>query len=141
MKEENRKDNITQIGEQEEKEKAAIGDILTPEKISKGTLELAIPIRARSEDVKELHYDFSKLTGWEYAEAMDTDKEARNMFVVSKKQALCLFAAAAAKATDGIDAKDVKERIGLADAQRAVQVATLFLNVSAQAAGKNTFGE
>ena len=114
---------------------------LTPGMISKGTLELATPIRARSKDITELHYDFGKLSGWEYVEAMDSDPTARNVFVVTKKQALCLFAAAAAKATADIDAKDIKERIGLADAQRAAQVATLFLTTSARGAGKNTYGE
>lgn len=109
--------------------------------LSKGTLELAIPIRSRSEDVKVLHYDFTKLTGWEYVEAMDSDPNNRNVFNISKKQAICLFAAAAAKVTEGLDATDIKERIGLADAMRAVQVATVFLVRSAQEAGKNTFGE
>lgn len=109
--------------------------------ISKGTLELAVPIRARSNDVTQLHYDFSKLTGWEYAEAMDSDPNARNVFIVTKKQALCLFATAAAKATPDVDATDIKQQLGLADAQRAVQVATVFLTTSARAAGKNTYGE
>ena len=109
--------------------------------LSRGTLELATPIRARSTDVTVLHYDFTRLTGWEYVEAMDSDPNSRNVFNVSKKQALCLFAAAAAKATEDVDATDIKERIGLADALRAVQVATVFLVRSAQEAGKNTFGE
>lgn len=109
--------------------------------ISKGTLELAEPIRGGGKDLDRLHYDFSKLTGWEYAEAMDKDVGARNVFVVTKKQALSLFASAAAKGTPEVDAKDVIERIGLADAQRAVQVATVFLTTSARVAGKNTYGE
>lgn len=125
----NEKQNTNQAGE------------ITLSMISKGTLELAAPIRARSEDITELHYDFNKLTGWEYAEAMDSDPAARNVFVVTKKQALCLFAAAAAKATPDVDATDIKERIGIADAQRAVQVATLFLSTSAREAGRNTYGE
>ena len=108
--------------------------------IAKGALELAVPIRARSQDITTLHYDFDKLTGWEYVEAMDADPGARSVFTVSKKQALCLFAAAAAKATPDVDAKDIKERISLPDAQRAVQVATLFLITSAREAGRNTYG-
>lgn len=111
------------------------------EDVSKGTLELAEPIRAKSKDIRELHYDFGKLTGWEYAEAMDSDANARNVFVVTKKQAISLFAAAAAKLTDDMDAIDIKTRIGLADAQRAAQVATLFLSTAAREAGKNIYGE
>ena len=105
-----------------------------------GKLELAVPIRARGEDLHELEYDFLKLTGWEYAEAMDEDKDTRNVFVVSKKQAMSLFAAACAKCNKNIDAHDVKKQLSIMDAQRAVQVASLFLMLSAQAEGKNTYG-
>lgn len=136
MSEENKKQN-----EQSQEPSAQQPAPITLNMISKGTLELATPIRARSKDVTALHYDFTRLTGWEYAEAMDSDPAARNVFVVTKKQAICLFAAAAAKVTPDVDAKDIKERIGLADAQRAVQVATLFLTTSAREAGRNTYGE
>ncbi len=136
MSEENKKQN-----EQPQEPSAQQPAPITLNMISKGTLELATPIRARSKDVTALHYDFTRLTGWEYAEAMDSDPAARNVFVVTKKQAICLFAAAAAKVTPDVDAKDIKERIGLADAQRAVQVATLFLTTSAREAGRNTYGE
>ena len=136
MSEENKKQN-----EQSQEPSAQQPAPITLNMISKGTLELATPIRARSKDVTALHYDFTRLTGWEYAEAMDSDPAARNVFVVTKKQAICLFAAAAAKVTPDVDAKDIKERIGRADAQRAVQVATLFLTTSAREAGRNTYGE
>lgn len=136
MSEENKKQN-----EQSQEPSAQQPAPIALNMISKGTLELATPIRARSKDVTALHYDFTRLTGWEYAEAMDSDPAARNVFVVTKKQAICLFAAAAAKVTPDVDAKDIKERIGLADAQRAVQVATLFLTTSAREAGRNTYGE
>ena len=138
MSDESKKNEQPEVEEQPKKQKPSP---ITLSMISKGTLELATPIRARSKDVTELRYDFTKLTGWEYVEAMDSDPTARNVFVVTKKQAMCLFAAAAAKVTPDVDAKDIKERIGLADAQRAVQVATLFLNTSAREAGKNTYGE
>lgn len=145
MSDEIRKNAQNQVEEQSA-EKPQVNEAPNPapitlSKISTGTLELATPIRARSKDVTVLHYDFNKLTGWEYAEAMDSDPTARNVFVVTKKQAICLFAAAAAKVTPDVDAIDIRERIGIADAQRAVQVATIFLSVSAQEAGKNTFGE
>lgn len=145
MSEENKKNEQPQVEEQpkgqpqEQAEKKSAP--ITLSMISKGTMELAVPIRARSKDISMLHYDFTRLTGWEYAEAMDSDPTARNVFIVTKKQAICLFAAAAAKVTPDVDAKDIKERIGLADAQRAVQVATLFLTTSAREAGKNTYGE
>lgn len=108
--------------------------------ISKGVLTLSVPIRARSKDITELNYDFSKLTGWEYAEAMDSDGAARNVFVTTRKQAISLFAAAVAKATEDVDAVDVKTQLSLQDAQSASVIATLFLNKAAQEAGKNTYG-
>lgn len=142
MNEENKKNDQAQ--EQNAKKNIQ----LTLDMISRGTLELATPIRARSEDITVLRYDFTKLTGWEYVEVMDSDSANRNVFQVSKRQALSLFAAAAAKQAPAddkggrlYDAEDIKARIGLADAQRAVQVATLFLTTSAREAGKNTYGE
>lgn len=138
MSEEIKNQNEQTTAETQAKKKPVLPDL---NMISKGTLELAVPLRAKSQDVTQLHYDFTKLTGWEYAEAMDCDTNARNVFNITKKQALCLFASAAAKATPDVDATDIKQRIGIADAQRAVQVATLFLTTSAQVAGKNTYGE
>lgn len=129
------------MNEEIKKEETKNQNSMKLERISKGHLKLAQPIRAQSKDISELHYDFTKLTGWEYVEAMDSDLNARNIFKVTSKQALSLFAMAASKATPEVDATDIKQRIGLADAQRAVQVATLFLVTSAQEAGANIYGE
>lgn len=104
----------------------------------RGTLKLKRPIRAQSEDLTELHYDFSKLTGWEYVEAMDEGGTTRNVFEVSQKQALCLFAAAAGKATNGVDAVDIRTRIGMEDSLRAVQIAMVFIVASARAENPST---
>ena len=148
MSEEIKKNEQPQVEEQPKEQEAQKPAPITLSMISKGTLELAVPIRASSADVSVLHYDFTKLSGWEYVEAMDSDTASRNVFQVSKKQALALFAVAAAKQAPVddkggrlYDAKDIKERISLSDAQRAVQVATVFLVRSAQEAGKNTYGE
>jgi len=109
------------------------------EKVAKGTLTLVNPIRAGGKDVAELEYDFQKLTGWEYAEAMDEERGTRGMFQVSAKQCFALFAAAAAKATKGIDATDIKERMGAADAVTAGQVAQLFYIAAIRAGNKSTW--
>lgn len=106
--------------------------------VTKGTIKLTVPIRAGGTDVDKLDYDFSKLTGWEYVEAMDADPEARNVFKITQKQALCLFAAAAGKATPNIDATDIKQRISAVDTLRVVQLATVFLAASTRAARENT---
>ena len=97
MSEEIKKNEQPQVEEQPKEQEAQKPAPITLSMISKGTLELAVPIRARSADVSVLHYDFTKLSGWEYVEAMDSDTASRNVFQVSKKQALALFAAAAAK--------------------------------------------
>lgn len=100
-------------------------------KASNGTLQLSTPIRAGGKDVEELQYDFQKLTGWEYAEAIDSDRNAQTIFRLTAKQALNLFATAAGKATENIDANDIKERIGVEDSMAAVQLAILFFNACA----------
>ena len=118
---------------------------LTPEqlrenmkKMAKGKMTLESPLRSKSKDVPVLEYDFSLLNGWEYAEAMDNDTEARNVFRVSSKQAFNLFAAAVAKCQQGIDAIDVKKQLSLVDAVKAVQLATLFLVTCSQVANSNS---
>lgn len=100
----------------------------------KGKLILAVPIRSRSEDVNELDYDFGAISTKEYIAAMDSDREARNPFRISYKQAINLFAAAVACATEGIDATDIRERLSVKDAVYASQLASLFFAQQTQAA-------
>ena len=118
---------------------------LTPEQLranmkelASGTMKLETPIRCRSKDVAELMYDFSKLNGWEYAEAMDGDPDARNVFRVTAKQAMNLFAKAVDKSMPDIDAVDVKRQLSLVDTVKAVQLGTLFLVTCSQVANSNT---
>lgn len=105
-------------------------------KLAKGKMQLETPIRAGGKDITELEYDFQKLTGWEYADAMDSDYSSSSMFRISNRQAFCLFAAAAGKVTPGIDATDIRERMGSTDAVKAVQLATIFFTASARAGNK-----
>lgn len=98
-----------------------------------GTLELAKPIRADGEDVGKLRYDFGALNGWEYADAMDrAGAEKPDAFHVTQRQALSLFAAAAAKATDHVDSADILAGIGMEDGIKAAQVAQLFFNAASR---------
>ena len=112
--------------EAERKKKFEERQEATVKRIASGILKLEKPIRSGDADVTELYYDFNEITGWEYAEAMDSDKAAPNVFVMTSKQALALFAKAADKGTKGIDEIDIKERLGGIDAMEAVQLATLF---------------
>lgn len=49
-----------------------------------------------------------------------------------------MFATAAAKITPDVDETDIKERIGAADAVKAVQLATVFLVTSTKEEKANT---
>lgn len=101
--------------------------------LEKGVMKLTNPIRGGGKDLPELKYDFTKLTAWEYAEAMDSDAAQTNAFKISKKQALALFAMAVSKETPELDEKDVKERLSVKDGVQAVNLATVFFVAASRA--------
>ncbi|MBR1565339.1 MAG: hypothetical protein IJ649_01120 [Oscillospiraceae bacterium] len=102
-------------------------------KAGKGRLALEAPIQSGDETITELAYDFTELTGIEYADAMDTDPNAQQAYRITYRQGLALFARAAAKQTERLDMQDIIERIGATDAVEGVQLATLFFNASTRA--------
>ena len=99
----------------------------------KGVLTLETPIHAGDQDITELVYDFNELTGMDYINAMDSDMNAQQIFRITYRQALTLFATAAAKQTERVDMRDILESIGITDATAAVQLATLFFSASTRA--------
>ena len=99
----------------------------------KGRLALETPIMAGDEEITELVYDFTDLTGTEYTDAMDSDPNAQQIYRITYRQGLALFAKAAAKQTDKVDMRDIIERMGMTDAVEAVQLATLFFSASTRA--------
>ena len=99
----------------------------------KGKLTLETPIMRSDNEITELAYDFTALTGMEYADAMDLDQTAGQIYRITYRQGLALFAQAAAKQTDGLDMRDIMERIGVTDAVEGVQLATLFFSASTRA--------
>ena len=99
----------------------------------KGRLVLETPIRAGDKEIKELAYDFTAISGLEYTAAMDSDAAAQQIYRITYRQALALFAAAAAKQTPSLDMKDVMERIGGTDALAGAQLATDFFVASTRA--------
>lgn len=115
--------------------------------ICRGKLKLLHPFRAHGQDVKEVTFDFCDLTGTEMMDALDEVVTVNNMYGISNKQALALFAATAGKCApmveDGstltrlFDAKDVKARLGAADSVKAIQLAKLFYQASGQAGNSN----
>ena len=112
----------------------AFNPIEAAETVSKGKFTLKTPIRDGENEYSELKYDFNALTAWELAKAIDTGTSGRNdAFNVSDAQALALFAAAAAKCTEGLDATDIRERMGAADGVAAIRVASIFFNGSSLA--------
>ena len=107
-------------------------------KDGKGRLELETPIEAGDTQITELPYDFTAITGMEYTDAMDADRNANTQqrFGITYRQALSLFAVAAAKEVRELDMTDIVTRIGGTDAVEAVQLATLFFRASTQAGRK-----
>lgn len=99
----------------------------------KGRLSLETPIKAGDTEITELVYDFNSLTGVEYTNAMDSDPNAMQIYKITYRQGLALFAAAAAKHTEKVDSRDIIERIGMTDAVEGVQLATLFFSASTRA--------
>ena len=98
----------------------------------KGIFKLNTPIISGDEEITELPYDFTSLTGLEYTDAMDSDIRARDLQKITYRQGLALFATAAAKYSERLDMHDIVERIGAADAVEAVEIASLFFVASAR---------
>lgn len=128
-----------------EKETKKLPKIFDPEEqirqFGRGRMELRVPIRDGENLCKELSWDFLALTGAEYVDALDRDTRANNTFRITNAQALSLFAAAAAKATTGVDATDIRRGISMMDAQKATQIATVFFTASSRAGNRNIFNE
>lgn len=92
----------------------------------KGIFKLEKPIVHGEKEITELPYDFMELTGIEYMDAMDSDRLGNQLGKISTKQAMFLFAYAAAKYVPELDAKDIVEQIGATDCMSVVQFATSF---------------
>lgn len=118
-----------QIEEYREKTKIALEAIGE----GKGRLKLETPIISGENEITELVYDFTEMTGLEYAAAMDNDANAQQIYRITYRQGLALFATAAAKQTEGVDMRDIMEGIGLTDAVEGVQLATSFFAASTRA--------
>lgn len=99
----------------------------------KGRMRLEKPIISGDQEITELVYDFTEMTGLDYTSAMDSDPNAMQAFKITYRQGLALFAAAAAKNTELVDQRDIVEQIGMTDAVEGVQIATLFFSASTRA--------
>lgn len=107
-------------------------------KSERGTLELVQPILAMGKEVHALKYDFTKVTNAEYLAAMDSDTGSTNLFRFTAKQLFYFFSCAAAKENDGLDAKDIRQRLSALDADAAVKQTLLFFTLSAVERAKAT---
>ena len=96
----------------------------------KGKLTLISPIHAADKSIHELKYDFTTVTGMEYIKAMDSDSSASSPYNISSKQAITLFAIAAAKQTEFVDKEDILRDLFISDAIKAEELARLFFGVS-----------
>ena len=103
--------------------------------VKHGKLILAEPIEDGEKVYDELEYDFGALKGLELARALDFGDGPKDSFRLTDVQALNYFACAAAKCqkVGGLDATDIRERIGGMDAIKAIQLATVFFRASSRA--------
>ena len=111
-----------------------------------GKMGLMQPFVMRETEVKEIEYDFCKLNGDDLMDALDS-AGGGNMFQLSNKQALMLFAVAAEKCAPTVredntiirlyDKRDIKSKLGAADSVAAANVAKLFYRASNQAGSQN----
>lgn len=110
-------------------------EVLEVMKEGKGRLALETPITAGDKEFTELAYDFTKLSGLEYVDALDSDRNvgARQVDSISSRQGLELFARAAAKEAEELDATDIVTRIGGTDGAVAAQLGSLFFAASIRA--------
>ncbi len=99
-------------------------------KDGKGVLKLTRPVHANDQEINELSYDFSALTGMEYIEAMDSDPNAAGSYAISSRQAITLFAIAAAKLSKPADKQDILRDLFFMDALKAEELAKLFFNLA-----------
>lgn len=102
----------------------------------KGKMKLKTPVRSNDKEYMELSYDFAAVTGMEYVQAMDSDPSASGNYGISTKQAITLFAIAAAKKTDQVDKQDILRDLYISDAIKAEELAKLFFNVASAEANQ-----
>lgn len=135
--EEERKEALRQLEEkviQEAKSRSEkIQEAKAAIKEGKGVLHLEKPILSGGEEIKELPYDFMELNGLELTDALDDSQASQQIYGITNRQALALFAAAAAKQTASLDKRDILERIGVTDAVEAIQLGMLFYRASSVA--------
>ena len=117
--------------------------------LGRGKRELVFPIRAHSQDVTEIEFDFCALTCDEILDALDS-VPVYNVMTITNKQAVALFAEAAAKCapyageergTRLYDAKDIRKGLKFADVTFAIQMAKLFYSASCQAGNSSSSKE
>lgn len=99
----------------------------------RGCLTLEIPFTVGDREFKELRFDFTKMTGLQFTEAMDSDPNASMIYKITYRQALALFAISAAQETGGCDKRDIEENLGGTDAAEGVQMAMLFFTATVRA--------
>lgn len=105
-------------------------------RLTSGVLPLKFPIQSGGQEHGKIAYDFGAIMGWDYADAMDSDPKNSNLFRISPKQALSLFAVAARKATPGVSDLDVKEQLNAVDAMNAIRIASAFFVASTRVGSK-----
>lgn len=115
--------------EQRERARSAVNEA------AYGKFLLDVPFMSDDHEITELEYDFRALTGVEYANAMDSSNNSKgaDAFHLTDRQALALFAAAAAKKTKHVDKDDVLRGLSITDSIKVIQITTIFFVLSSRA--------
>ncbi len=103
---------------------AILEKLRNPDFYREGKITLAKPFVIGEREITELEFDFSKMTGLDYVNAMDVDRAAVGNNKASRKQIVSLFAASLK--TPGIDYKDLMNFLGPNDMMTVLQVGELY---------------
>ena len=105
----------------------------------KGTLELVVPMRGGGRALGEIDYDLMNLTSAELMEALDSTEQNNNIYLITHRQAMAVFAASAAKLNGGVfDTRDILTRLSGVDGMRAERITKAFWNASCRVVSSNT---
>lgn len=120
---------MTKEEKQEAKRVALLSNFKIPETAVRGKIDLFTPILSRDEEVKVLHYDYSKLTSAELIRCLDVNPTADNSSTLTNEQAMELFFTSCGKCEreiSGLDETDIRERIAMQDTLPGLRTAKSF---------------
>ena len=115
-----------ETGMKDELSSSAASEEDSPAEILKGTLELVSPIVSRGKELNELDFDFSTITAEDLTSALD-QHIGDNPAAILPEQQFAVFALAC-RGFEGLDEKDIFERLQAEDGFAATMAGGKFLD-------------